>query len=89
VQGIGRGAGNCALELLLSFLKNPKYNFYYVLKFIEENMVQLREQGVQWGYDIQYLFTGLLNRHPREAIDFTNAHRRDYSEFYKSLLDSY
>ena len=26
VQGMGRGAGNCAMELLLGFLKNPKYN---------------------------------------------------------------
>jgi len=25
VYGIGRGAGNCTLELLLGFLKNPKY----------------------------------------------------------------
>ncbi|MHC5143217.1 MAG: hypothetical protein ACYSOY_06455, partial [Planctomycetota bacterium] len=24
LYGIGRGAGNCALELLLGFLKNPK-----------------------------------------------------------------
>jgi len=88
VQGMGRGAGNCAMELLLGFLKNPKYNIYPMLKFIENYMIPLREQGVQWGYDLQYLFTGLLNRHPREAIDFTNAHRKDYSEFYKSLLDT-
>ena len=25
-MGMGRGAGNCAMELLLGFLKNPKYN---------------------------------------------------------------
>ena len=25
---MGRGAGNCAMELLLGFLKNPKYNVY-------------------------------------------------------------
>jgi len=89
VQGMGRGAGNCAIELLLGFLKNPKYNMYHILKFIEKNMVELREQGVVWGYDLQYMFTGLLNRHPREAIDFTHAGRQDYSEFYKSLLDTY
>ena len=34
----GRGAGNCAMELLLSFLKNPKYNVFPVLKFIEEHL---------------------------------------------------
>ncbi len=89
VQGMGRGAGNCAMELLLGFLKNPKYNMYHILTFIEKHMVTLREQGVVWGYDLQYMFTGLLNHHPREAIDFTKAGRKDYSEFYKGLLDNY
>lgn len=89
VQGMGRGAGNCAMELLLGFLKNPKYNVYHVLPFIEKYMLQLKEQGVVWGYDLQYMFTGLLNRHPREAIDFTNQKRTDYSEFYKALLENF
>lgn len=88
-QGMGRGAGNCAMELLLGFLKNPKYNLYELLKFIEKYMIPLKEQGVVWGYDLQYMFTGLLNRHPREAIDFTNKKRDDYSEFYKSLLENF
>lgn len=87
-QGMGRGAGNCAMELLLGFLKNPKYNLYPLLEFIEQYMLPLREQGVVWGYDLQYLLTGLFNRHPREAIDFTNKQRKDYSEFYKSLSDN-
>lgn len=89
VQGMGRGAGNCAMELLLGFLKNPKYNLYPLLEFVENYMLPLKEQGVVWGYDLQYMFTGLLNRHPREAIDFTNKKRRDFSEFYKSLLDNF
>lgn len=89
VQGMGRGAGNCPLEQLVGFLKNPKYNIYGILKFIEEYMQPLRKQGVHWGYDLQYLFTGMLNRHPREAIDFTAAERTDYAEFYKSLTENY
>ena len=89
VDGMGRGAGNCALELLLGFLKNPKYNIYSLLQFIEKYMLSMKEQGVVWGYDLQYMFTGLLNRHPREAIDFTNSKRNDYFEFYKGLLDNY
>lgn len=89
VQGMGRGAGNCASELLLGFLKNPKYNIYHILTFIENRMLPLKESGVKWGYDLQYMFTGLLNRHPREAIDFTSRERTDYSEFYKTLLDNH
>ena len=86
-QGMGRGAGNCAMELLLGFLKNPKYSIYSLLEFIEKYMLPLRESGVKWGYDLQYLFTGQLNRHPRSAIAFTNENRKDYIEFYKDLLD--
>lgn len=88
VQGMGRGAGNCAMELLLGFLKNPKYNLYTLLRFIEKYMIPLKAEGVVWGYDLQYLFTGLMNRHPREAIEFTTKERDDYSEFYKALLDN-
>ena len=88
VQGMGRGAGNCAIELLIGFLKNPKYNIYHLLIFIEKNMKSLKDSGIVWGFELQYMFTGLLNRHPREAIEFTNQKRTDYSEFYKSLLEN-
>ena len=88
-QGMGRGAGNCAMELLLGFLKNPKYNLYALLTFIEKYMLPLKEQGIQWGYDLQYMFTGQLNRHPREAMEFTAQDRKDYCDFYKSLLENF
>lgn len=83
---MGRGAGNCAMELLLGFLKNPKYNVYPAVQFVEKHMTKLREEGVVWGYDIQYLVTGLLNQHPRSAIQFTKDQRKDYAEFYKELV---
>ncbi len=88
-SGMGRGSGNCAMELLLGFLKNPKYSLYSLLTFIEKYIVPLRESGVVWGYDIQYMLTGQLNRHPREAMAFTAEKRQDYCEFYKSLLDNF
>ena len=87
VQSLGRGAGNCPLELLLGFLRNPKYSLFELLKFIEAYIPALRAEGVSWGYDLQYMFTGLLNRHPKEAIEFTADKRSDYFEFYRSLLD--
>lgn len=85
-MSMGRGAGNCAMELLIGFLKNPKYDVYPVLKFIQENMVKLKEDGITWGYDVQYLATGLLNQHPRTAIQFTADKRTDYAEFYKEIF---
>ncbi|MDO4633651.1 MAG: aldolase catalytic domain-containing protein [Eubacteriales bacterium] len=83
---MGRGAGNCAMELLLGFLKNPKYNVYPVIQFIDKHMTQLKKDGIIWGYDLQYLMTGLLNQHPRTAIAFTKEGRKDYTQFYKELV---
>ena len=87
MMSMGRGAGNCAMELLLSFLKNPKYNIFPVLKFLEDYMLPLKESGAVWGYDIPYLLTGRLNQHPSAAIDFSKEKRSDYADFYTDLLD--
>ena len=86
-NGMGRGAGNCAMELLLSFLKNPKYNAYPVFQFVQNQMTKLKEEGVVWGYDLQYLMTGILNQHPRAAIAFTEQNRKDYADFYCELIE--
>lgn len=82
---MGRGAGNCAMELLLGFLKNPKYNEYPVLEFIEKHMMPMKEQGVVWGYDLEYLLTGLFNQHPRTAITYSKEKRKDITEYFKEL----
>ncbi len=79
---LGRGAGNCAMELLIGFLKNPKYNIYPVLQFLEKYIEPLKKEGLIWGYDVPYFVTGLLNQHPRTAIAFTGEKRTDYTEFY-------
>ena len=85
-SSMGRGAGNCAMELLLGFLRNPKYNVYPAIQFIDTYMNKLKEDGVVWGYDLQYLMTGLLNQHPRTAIQFTKEKRTDYAEFYREVV---
>ncbi len=87
VGSMGRGAGNCAMELLLGFLKNPKYDITPVLDFYEHYILGLKESGLKWGYDIQYLLTGKMNLHPSSAIAFTKEDRRDYADFYHQLFD--
>ena len=87
VDGMGRGAGNCALELLLGFLKNPKYKVAPILKIIEEHTEKLKAEGVNWGYDIPYMLTGQLNTHPRPAISYVKEDRKDYSKFANELYD--
>ena len=85
-SGMGRGAGNCQMELLLGFLRNPKFNIYPVLQFVENHMKPLEKEGIRWGYDLQYMMTGNLNQHPRTAIAFTKDGREDYCEFYKEIV---
>lgn len=86
VMGMGRGAGNCQSELLIGFLKNPKYMVEPILDQME-HMVKLKEQGVKWGFDIPYILTGQRNSHPRTAIEFIKQGRVDYKNLRLELLD--
>lgn len=67
LYGIGRGAGNCPLELLISFLKNPKFKVRPLVEAIESQILPWREK-IDWGYFIPYMITGVLNQHPRTAM---------------------
>lgn len=88
VNGMGRGAGNCFSEQLLSFLKNPKYSVMPIYSFIEKHMLKLKAEGAVWGYDIPYLITGVMNSHPSSAIKFTKEKRTDYVNFYHELCEN-
>jgi 4-hydroxy 2-oxovalerate aldolase len=85
VYGIGRGPGNCCLELLLTFLQNPKFRLRPVLELIQTHYLPLREK-IEWGYIIPYMITGMLNEHPRVAIAFRDSPERDnFVKFYDTL----
>jgi 4-hydroxy 2-oxovalerate aldolase len=85
VYGIGRGAGNCPLELLLGFLKNPKYNLRPVLELLQEQYLPLQPE-IEWGYLVPYGITGMLNQHPRTAIAWRSGEDRDdYAKFYDKM----
>jgi 4-hydroxy 2-oxovalerate aldolase len=82
MAGMGRGAGNCPMELLLGFLKNPKFNLRPVLKLLQDYFVNLRDQ-VEWGPLVQYNITGQMNQHPRTAIwARAGKDRNNYVDFY-------
>ncbi len=87
VNGMGRGAGNCYSESLLSFLKNPKYDEVPIIRFIEKHMLKLKAEGTVWGYDLPYLITGILNSHPSIAINFLKQNRTDYTSFLHEVMD--
>ncbi len=69
MAGLGRGAGNCGIELLVGFLHNPKFHLRPILQCIQQYIEPLREK-LMWGFDIPYMITGHLNQHPRDAINF-------------------
>lgn len=85
VYGLGRAAGNCPLELLIGFLKNPKYDIRPVLDLISREFIPLREK-MEWGYIIPYAITGMLDEHPKSAIELRAGHKKEsYREFYESI----
>ncbi|NQT95849.1 MAG: nucleoid-structuring protein H-NS [Candidatus Omnitrophica bacterium] len=87
VYGIGRAAGNCPLELLIGFLKNPKFDIRPILDLISNEFVPLREK-IEWGYIIPYAISGMMNEHPKAAMALRKTDKReDYREFYESLVE--
>lgn len=87
VYGIGRAAGNCPLELLVGFLKNPKFDIRPILDLISNEFIPLREK-IEWGYIIPYAIAGMMNVHPKAAMALRKTVKKDnYKEFYESLMD--
>ena len=86
MAGMGRGAGNCPMELLLGFLKNPSYRIRPVLQLLQEHFVGLREK-LEWGALVPYNITGQLNQHPRGAIEMLSGEdRNNFVELYDRLV---
>ncbi len=85
--GIGRAAGNCPIELIMSFLKNPKFDLGPILHVIETELLPLTKK-LDWGYHIPYMVTGVLNEHPRSAMKLMSSENRGrFREFYESLRE--
>jgi 4-hydroxy 2-oxovalerate aldolase len=88
IFGMGRAAGNCPTELLLGFLKNPKFDIRPILDVISKEMIPLSKK-VEWGYVIPYAITGILDEHPKAALELRDSDRKDnFREFYDSFAGS-
>jgi 4-hydroxy 2-oxovalerate aldolase len=86
MAGLGRGAGNCPMELLIGFLRNPKFHIRPIYQCLQYHLLPLSRQ-VEWGPHVQYNITGQLNQHPRTAISARGGDQRDnYVDFYDKLV---
>lgn len=86
--GMGRGAGNCPIEILVAFLKNPKYRLRPLLQVIQDHVKPWQEK-IDWGYHIPYLVTGALNEHPRSAMAWMDSdEKEDYVKFLVQMHDN-
>ena len=86
IHGMGRGAGNCPLELLLFYLDNPKYDVRPVLEMVEF-FAGLRD-GLRWGYHLPYAITGYYNLHPRSGIErMSSDDRYQVLDMYEKFSD--
>ena len=86
MAGIGRGAGNCPMELLLGFLRNPKFHIRPIWQLLQDHFVKLSEE-LDWGPLPQYNITGQLNQHPRAAMAArAGDEKHNYVEFYDKCM---
>lgn len=85
VYGMGRAAGNCNTELLVSYIQKASYEIKPVLGIIEKHMLEMRQKW-EWGYIIPYMISGILNEHPRVAMGYRKSADRDkYTDFYDQV----
>ena len=86
--GFGRGAGNCHTETLLAFLKNPKFKLKPIFDVIQNHLIPM-QKNIDWGYHIPYLITGMLNEHPKSAMDWMDSSEKyDFVKFYNTMTES-
>jgi len=87
LAGLGRGAGNCPMELLLRFLHNPKFDLRPVLECVQQHVEPMREK-LRWGFAIPYMITGYINQHPRTAMKFMEeTDGKDIVKFYDAMIE--
>lgn len=85
IDGLGRGAGNCPTELLLGFLRNPKFKQRPIIEAVEKLTLPLRET-IDWGYSIPYMIAGQMNQHPRSAMALRESDKKnDFIKFYDEM----
>lgn len=93
VSGIGRGAGNLNMELIISELnrRSRKYDLKMILK-IYDDYISVLQSKYSWGYSIPFFVTAKLRCHPNYAKFLINQGVTSANSIMEMLLrieDSY
>ncbi|MFC1745054.1 aldolase catalytic domain-containing protein [Candidatus Riflebacteria bacterium] len=88
IYGIGRAAGNLALETLIGYLVKSKglkkLNNIPILDFIDKYFTRLRKEH-KWGYSIEYMLSGMYAVHPNYSKTLLAYHEYEMRQLGKAL----
>lgn len=87
IFGMGRGAGNLPMEVLVGYLEKQgrsKYNTMAILDVIERFYLDLHKE-LRWGYRMDTLLSGLKNIHPYYVKELVTKRNYTMEEIWNIL----